>query len=234
MQIPNTFFVSISARVFAGKDSICGSLKEMRYWSEHFELSNSVLRGPWNSGTTTSGPLELAHWNTKETRSTFLGKGTRYCLIHVSSLQRELSTFSDGNFVLARSPPFRFAGVLSLVDIKADGRKREESSYRCRVREWKRKREKKYVLERRISGSETWTWKFMFDDGRLFVRSLLSSDTFRQVLQTMQFDSSFASGRAKVLARMSPSFGTDKWKIRLELCSADRSLYKNIKIMIEK
>jgi len=41
----------------------------------------------------------------------------------------------------------------------------------------------------------------MFDDVRLFsVKSLLSSNTFRQVLQTTQFDSSFVSWCAKVLA----------------------------------
>lgn len=76
-----------------------------------------------------------------ESRSTFLSKGTRYCLIPVSSLQRELSTFSDENFVLAR-PSFRLADVLPLVDIKAGGRKWEESSYRSRVREWKGEKRK--------------------------------------------------------------------------------------------
>lgn len=88
-----------------------------------------------------------------ESHSTFPSGGTRYCLIPVSSLrERELSTFSDKNFVLFALPlssrRHRHSCLFGLVDIKAGERKREESSYRSRVREWKREREKSEEKER--------------------------------------------------------------------------------------
>lgn len=152
----------------------------------------TLLGRLWNSRTIISDPPDLASWGTKEawreSHSTFLSEGTRYCLIPVSSLQRELSSFSDKNFVLFilpsfLAPPPTFLS-LSFVDIKAGGRKREESSYRSRVRERKRERQKKVEKRGRQSGDlkiQVWRRSFV-----LSVKSSPSSGTFPPISLTMQ------------------------------------------------
>lgn len=103
------------------------------------------------------------------------------------------------SFFLVAPPTFLSP---SLMDTKASGRKREESSYRSRVREWKREgrerrarwgersadKERRRKRQReREKVAETQTWKFKFDGVRLFsprtskVRVLLpSSGTCRR------------------------------------------------------
>lgn len=117
-----------------------------------------ALGGLWNSGTIISGPPGLARRGTKRTWRVALNFSQRKnpvlfnpCLLVTRA--RALNFFGQ-ELCLARPSPFlalppRRSCLLGLVDIKAGGRKWEESSYQSRVREWKREGEKSEEKERR-------------------------------------------------------------------------------------